>query len=64
MREKKNKLKCINCGEIAWGWFCQDCIRVKENSYAQSAKLNENYIEVITRRDRNLREYAKNKIKI
>lgn len=51
--------KCINCGVPCqpWNWFCDECVKVKEKAYAQSAQLGEPFHEVIARREEALRLY-------
>lgn len=51
---------CINCGAPApYTWFCPECTKVKEAAYAESARLGEDYVDVIIRRDRALAEHKR-----
>lgn len=52
------KSKCINCGAPcqSYNWFCAGCVTIKEKAYEISRKLNENYTQVIIRRDKALRK--------
>lgn len=39
-------------------WFCGPCTQIKERSYTISKQLNEDFCDVIIRRDRMLKEFA------
>jgi hypothetical protein len=50
-----------HCSELTpITWFCPFHTKVKEAAYTESARLGENYYEVIVRRDRALREATRN----
>lgn len=55
---------CLNCGKpkMIYLHLCKECIIVKEKSYAESAKLNENFSQVILRRENVLKLERKNAI--
>ena len=56
--------KCINCDKTvdAGCWFCKECTVIKEKSYKISKEKNENWIEVLKRRDKMLKIYGKKRL--
>ena len=45
--------RCLNCSEPCevWLWLCAACNRVKQMAYEESARVGEDFVHVVVRRE-------------